>query len=59
MMNEFIIFNILWTDEIIRSKYILFTRQDILNQRNSHVWSHENSRVIHEQHFQHGFQYNV
>ncbi|KYN28330.1 hypothetical protein ALC57_02255 [Trachymyrmex cornetzi] len=45
--------NILWTVEAI------FTRQGILNQRNSHVWSHENPRAIHEQHFQHGFQCNV
>jgi hypothetical protein len=45
--------NILWTDEAT------FTRQGILNQRNSHVWSHENPRAIHEHHFQHGFQCNV
>ena len=45
--------NILWTIEAI------FTRQDILNQSNSHVWSHKNPRTINEQHFQHSFQCNV
>lgn len=44
---------ILWTDEAT------FTRQGILNQRNSHIWSHENPRAIREQHFQHNFQCNV
>lgn len=43
---------ILWTDEAT------FTRKGILNQRNSHIWSHENPRTIRE-HFQHSFQCNV
>ncbi|EZA62313.1 hypothetical protein X777_04052, partial [Ooceraea biroi] len=44
---------ILWTDEAI------FTRRGILNQRNSHLWLHENPHAIHEQHFQHEFRCNV
>ncbi|EZA56036.1 hypothetical protein X777_04039, partial [Ooceraea biroi] len=44
---------ILWTDEAT------FTRGGILNQRNSHLWLHENPHAIHEQHFQHEFRCNV
>lgn len=44
---------ILWTDEAT------FTRHGIFNQRNSHVWSHENPLSIQEHHYQHGFSVNV
>lgn len=44
---------ILWTDEAI------FTRRGILNQRNTHIWAHENPRAVREDNFQHEFQCNV
>lgn len=44
---------ILWTDEAT------FTRKGMLNQRNSHIWSHENPRAVREYNFQHEFQCNV
>lgn len=45
--------NILWTDEAI------FTKKTVLDQRNGHVWLHENPGTICKQDIQHDFQCNV
>ena len=44
---------VIWTDEST------FTRAGVLNQRNSHVWSHENPHATRESSFQHDFRVNV
>ncbi|KMQ83178.1 hypothetical protein RF55_20704 [Lasius niger] len=43
----------MWTDEA------RFTRGGIINQRNYHVWAHQNPRIVRECRFQHEFAINV
>lgn len=44
---------VIWTDEAT------FTRAGIFNQRNYHLWAHENPRAVREFHYQHEFSVNV
>lgn len=44
---------IIWTDEAI------FTRGGIVNQRNFHIWAHQNPRTTKVYRFQHEFSINV
>lgn len=45
--------NVLWTDEAI------FTRMDVFNSRNSHVWDFDNPHALFVAHHQHRFSVNV
>ncbi|CAH0771727.1 unnamed protein product [Bemisia tabaci] len=44
---------VFWTDEAT------FTMEGIFNQRNHHIWAHENPHSVREHHFRHDFRLNV
>lgn len=44
---------VLWTDEA------MFTRNGIVNVRNSHIWAHANPRAMRVHHYQYEFRCNV